>query len=620
MKAVLINVGKQGLGRKYRLADECVIGRHPDCHVQLIDSQVSKRHARIVAGKAGFQLEDLDSLNGVYLNAKRISQPSKLAPNDIISIGSEAYIFNPALDVLPQAGGDRAVLLLEEDDTKPGFTTEIESVRQSGMSLLPSDFVIESINLLAGAKRIDEVLADIIRRLGNLVRFDSAALLQVGGRRISKSLYVYSRTRTVSISRTIANLAIGEKKGIRIPDAAGDTAFRGGKSVVRGKLRSVMVVPVWMKTEVVGVLFVAMNKPDFYSEQDLERLMQVGPLLALAMAQTDRVHGLLHQVAIHSEQRLLPEEIRGQSSAIKELNQNIAKIGPTRSSVLVTGETGTGKELVARWLHELGPGPDKPWVAVNCGALPENLVESELFGHEKGAFSGADRQKPGKLELASQGTLFLDEIGDLKLAMQVKLLRALEQKSFYRVGGVRPIEVDFRLVCATHRNLEEMCQAKDFRKDLYYRVNVLSIETPPLRDRLEDVETLVKYFLQRFSDEMGKDIQGIDKAALLKLKSYAWPGNIRELKNAIERIVVLGDQPIVTQNQLPVELQNPEPGPHWANQATMADRIELLERQMITNAMRKSHGKKVAAANLLGISRPTLDKKLMQFKIDVFKE
>jgi len=204
--------------------------------------------------------------------------------------------------------------------------------------------------------------------------------------------------------------------------------------------------------------------------------------------------------------------------------------------------------------------------------------------------------------------------------MQVKLLRALEQKSFYRVGGVRPIEVDFRLVCATHRNLEEMCQAKDFRKDLYYRVNVLSIETPPLRDRLEDVETLVKYFLQRFSDEMGKDIQGIDKAALLKLKSYASPGNIRELKNAIERIVVLGDQPIVTQNQLPVELQNPEPGPHWANQATMADRIELLERQMITNAMRKAHGKKVAAANLLGISRPTLDKKLMQFRIDVFKE
>lgn len=233
--------------------------------------------------------------------------------------------------------------------------------------------------------------------------------------------------------------------------------------------------------------------------------------------------------------------------------------------------------------------------------------------------SGADRMKPGKLELASGGTLFLDEIGELSLVLQVKLLRVLEQKSFYRLGGIAPIRADFRLVAATHRDLKVMCGAGSFREDLFYRIHVVTIRVPSLRERPDDIEPLLKFFMAKFSQELGKDIRGIERQTLDRLKTYNWLGNVRELKNMVERMVALSEEPVLTGDLLPLEvsLSGPEDAP---GSTSLADRVAMLERQMITQAMKKAQGKKSAAAKQLQISRPTLDKKLSEYAINVFDE
>ncbi len=253
-------------------------------------------------------------------------------------------------------------------------------------------------------------------------------------------------------------------------------------------------------------------------------------------------------------------------------------------------------------------------MAVNCGAIPPALAESEFFGHQKGAFSGADAQKPGKLELASGGTLFLDEVGELSLALQVKLLRALEQKSFYRLGGVKPIEVNFRLLSATHRDLEALCRSGEFREDFYYRINVLELELQPLRERTEDIEPLAMHLLGMLNEEMNRDTKGIEAEVISMFKAYGWPGNVREMRNILERMLVRCERGFLGIRHVPVELFS-----HSRQQGTgtsLAEQIRDLERKLISDVMRRTRGKKIEAARMLGISRPTLDKKLSSLEID----
>ncbi|MEN9723057.1 MAG: hypothetical protein RJB38_1043, partial [Pseudomonadota bacterium] len=231
--------------------------------------------------------------------------------------------------------------------------------------------------------------------------------------------------------------------------------------------------------------------------------------------------------------------ILGKSKPVDQLRKMIERVAPTKSSVLIIGESGTGKELVARELHELSELKGKPFVPVNCGAIPETLIESELFGHKRGSFTGAVADKPGLFETAHGGTLFLDEIGEIPLQMQVKLLRALQERVIRRVGGNDDIKIDVRIVAATNRNLENAVKAGTFREDLYYRLNVILLETPPLRDRKGDVRLLAEAFLKKFCKKFSKELEGFEEQALLALESYRWPGNVRELENAIERAVAL---------------------------------------------------------------------------------
>jgi Nif-specific regulatory protein len=290
----------------------------------------------------------------------------------------------------------------------------------------------------------------------------------------------------------------------------------------------------------------------------------------------------------------------GESPRIRDVLQFISKVAPTDSTVLLSGESGTGKELVARAVHQNSKRADKPFMAVNCAALAESLLESELFGHEKGSFSGALALKKGRLEIADGGTVFLDEIGELSLALQVKLLRVLQEREFERVGGTRTIKVDIRLITATNKNLEEAVAAGTFRQDLYYRLNVVGLEMPPLRERQEDIPLLANYFAAKYGEKCNRRITGISPEAQARLLGYDWPGNIRELENAIERAVVLGSTDRILLEDLPETILESEPVA-TAPGTRYHEAVAQTKKQIILGAMQQAKGSYTEAAKLLGV-------------------
>jgi len=308
-------------------------------------------------------------------------------------------------------------------------------------------------------------------------------------------------------------------------------------------------------------------------------------------------------------------EIIGESLAIRGLLSLIMKVAPTDSTVLILGESGTGKELVATSLFENSQRKDKPFVKLNCAAIPAELLESELFGHEKGAFTGATSFKPGKFDMADGGTIFLDEIGDMPLTLQAKILRVLQEKEFYRVGGSRTIRVDVRFIASTNKNLEKMVQEGAFREDLFYRLNVFTVRTPPLRERKEDIPILVDHFLKQLS----KPIE-ISSVALQMLMTFAWPGNIRELKNTIESAAVIAENGYIEPAQLPSKIAggfSPAADYKLPSSLSLDDRLQEIERSIIVEALTKTGGVQTRATELLGINQRSLWHRIKKLNIDV---
>ncbi|MCJ8501978.1 sigma-54 interaction domain-containing protein [Desulfatitalea alkaliphila] len=336
----------------------------------------------------------------------------------------------------------------------------------------------------------------------------------------------------------------------------------------------------------------------------------------------ERVFDQVTEILSKVEARTLFPEIVGQSTAIRAVLNQILKVAPTDAIVLIAGETGTGKELVAHSIHRHSRHQSHPFVAMNCAAIPEGLLESELFGHEKGAFTGAVNRKPGKMELAGAGTLFLDEIGDMPLETQAKMLRALEEKRIVRVGGIHPITVAARFIAATNKNLPEMVQQELFRQDLFYRLNVFVIQLPPLRERREDIPLLAEHLLDQVAPE-----KHFAPATMHLLTAHAWPGNVRELQNAIQSAAVLAGATIEP-NHLPsailqnitTPLQTPAP-PLPNGAAALDERLRTIEKQMIVNALSQTRGVQKQAAEILGIKERSLWHRLKKYEIDagVFK-
>jgi DNA-binding NtrC family response regulator len=302
------------------------------------------------------------------------------------------------------------------------------------------------------------------------------------------------------------------------------------------------------------------------------------------------------------------ESMIGQSRPMQEVFNLIQDVAPMNSTVLITGETGTGKGLAAKAIHSNSPRSEGPFVIVNCGAIPDHLMESELFGHQKGAFTNAIETKKGRLELAHGGTLFLDEIGEVGMRMQIDLLRVLEDRVFYRVGGTQPIEADFRVIAATNRNLEKAIKEGMFRKDLFYRLNVISFQMPPLRERKEDIPLLAEHFLLRYTHETNKSIDKISRQATDELMLYEWPGNVRELENAIERAVVVGKERKIMAEDLPIF--NPEAPP-----PVLAKSIKEVEKVHIAQILEENNWNIARTAKILGINRSTLYTKIKTYDI-----
>ncbi len=306
----------------------------------------------------------------------------------------------------------------------------------------------------------------------------------------------------------------------------------------------------------------------------------------------------------------------GQSGAMAALFTKIKQVAERNTTVLITGESGTGKELVARQLHDLSPRKDKPFVPINCAAIPETLIESELFGHEKGAFTHAVDRRIGHFELANGGTLFLDEIGELSMAVQVKMLRFLQEQEFYRIGRSKPIRVDVRIVAATNKNLEELIAEKKFRQDLFYRINVINVMLPPLRDRFEDIPNLANYFVRKFSSTYGGKSLSFSKEAMDVLVQYNWPGNVRELENVVESLMALSLTDVVQEDDLPRKLKTRASVENFKTTVLEGDikfddAEKLFESEMILKALRKTNYVQTRAAELLGISR-----RILKYKMD----
>jgi two-component system response regulator AtoC len=329
---------------------------------------------------------------------------------------------------------------------------------------------------------------------------------------------------------------------------------------------------------------------------------------------------LLRERISHIEENFSFRNMIGKSNTMKEVFKLVEKVAQYNTTVLISGESGTGKELIAKGIHLAGNRTERNLVSVNCGGIPGNLLESEFFGYKKGAFTGADRDKKGLFQEADKGTIFLDEIGELPLPLQVKLLRVLQESEIRPVGSTKSVQVDVRVIAATQKNLEEEVAKGDFREDLFYRLNVLSIHLPPLRDRLEDVPLLMDHFINKFNKQLGKSIRSVSPAAIAILLAYHWPGNIRELENIIERAVVLSDEDQLLPELLPPALTD-RLEPAYDGEISRAYSLKyakkMLEEKMIVRALKETHGNRTRASKLLEISHPSLLSKMKTYEIDL---
>jgi Nif-specific regulatory protein len=452
---------------------------------------------------------------------------------------------------------------------------------------------------------------------------DSSGELEI---RASIGLSVVGERTRYQLGEGITGMVASTGEPIVVPQISQDPRFlhrAAGRQERKGAEFSFLCVPLLLHSRVVGTLSVELP---YRREREFERLLKFLRVVASMISQAVRIHRLLEaeRQKLVTENAQLRQELHqrnhlsnmvGASGPMRQLNDEVARVAGTNTTVLIRGESGTGKELIAQAIHEHSPRARGPFIKVNCAALPETLVESELFGHERGAFTGAQARKKGRFELAHGGTLFLDEVGELSPTIQVKLLRVLQEREFERVGGTESVRVDVRVIAATNRDLERALAEGDFREDLYYRLNVFPIFVPPLRSRRADVLPLADHFIEKYSGEHGKQIKRISTPAIDLLSQYHWPGNVRELENTIERAVLMADGEVIHGHHLPPTLQTAE-ATGTVVTGSLGAAVEAFERGIIEDALKTSRGHRSQAARLLSATERVISYKVKKYGID----
>jgi transcriptional regulator with GAF, ATPase, and Fis domain len=569
------------------------LGRALGNDIHLPEEDVSHHHAQIVFNGRDFQLEEVDRRAEILINGKK-KRRGRLVNGDRLTLGKAQLGFS---------------MFTEVDVTEP----PAETARGGERDIAGLRRLLSFSERLMTSRSVDAVLETLLDDLIELTGADRGVVLLVDPSDGDQSPPRVRVSRNVqreaiedpsgAISDSIVRQVVETRRPVIVSDALNDTTFGKSESVLALRLSSVMCVPLLSQGEIIGALYVGNDEVKHLFERDQLDLLtifagQASLILQNAMLLTALRADKEKLSAELSDKRF--GDIIGACPSMTEMFRKLEKVAGTDISVLITGETGTGKELIAREIHRRSNRSKGPFVTVNCGAIPENLMESEMFGHVKGAFTGAVASRSGKFQQAGGGTLFLDEVGELTFPLQVKLLRAIQERVVYRVGDSRPEKCDIRILTATNRNLEEMIKTGAFREDLYYRLNVVNLWLPPLRDRGDDVFIIAKALLTKFADELGCAVRGFSPQALTAIKKYSWPGNIRQLENRLKKALVLCDKALLSPDDLDL-------GPDASEPILPLEKAkEDFQRRYVLEVLARNNGNRTQTARDLGVDPRTI--------------
>lgn len=629
-KPTLLVIKGPNIGVSYELAEKTRIGRAPENEIQIADPNVSRLHAEVVRSRMSYTIFDRESRNGVAVNDELV--PEKvLLRNDEIQVGNTVFLFNPDLNIRNAKFSNNSVFLYSvKDVTLDLARSESQLGKLTGRERESIDFIMQFADLFTGAPApMSETSGRLMSHVMRLLKADHAVLMMRDG--VSGELrpvVALPERRPVCVNRLLLATAVEERQPLLtsersdalpdIRDDDGEGRDNGATppekpSEARDGL-STLCAPIMQDDTVLGVVAVEKNERDYYSLRDLGLLNAIAKLAASTLQAAQLADSLALRISAEPGQG----PVVSRNGRVQGIFAAADRAAASDVTVLITGESGTGKEILARSIHDTSKRRSRPFVALNCGAIPPQLFESELFGYERGAFTGAVRTTPGKIEAAHGGTLFLDEIGNLDISLQPKLLRFLQEKVFYRVGGIRAIDADVRILAATNTDLSVAVKTGLFREDLWYRINVMAFEMPPLRQRVEDIAAFADYFIADCARRLGKNILGINDTGLALLQKYSWPGNIRELANAVERAVILAHNVILG----PSDFRHIEEAMRRSeNESTANRRREVLplseiERRHIVAALKRFDWNQARAAEALGVHRNTLRNKIVEYGIE----
>lgn len=580
------------------------IGRGSSCEIMLADPVSSRYHAVVYFDDDNWHLRDTSSRNGTLVNGQKADQ-ARLLDNTVVTIGgTDMQLIEP----LPGVTGDSpqtatAIRDMAPDDSwGPDDFDPIAHVASTGHLI---DLYALSLHLLK-SRNPDDVIDTVVELLKDRTAADVVGLsFDPGdGKLQPKRVLPPDQADRVTLGKGLIRRVIRNGEAIWVNDESSNVDT---PTSLDDRWSDVIYVPLESGGTNHGILHLYRQSPRF-EQPDFELAVAAGRLLAVSLTRALEHDSLRAENRRIADRNAETDELIGSSAVMLKLKTKIDRVGQANGSVLIRGESGSGKELVARAVHNASPRAKRPMLAVNCAAIPSELIESQLFGHKKGAFTGADRDHIGWFQQAHAGTLFLDEIGELTLEGQAKLLRILEGHPFLPVGSTEEVLVDVRVLAATNRDLSEFVRERKFREDLFYRLSVFELLVPPLRDRGEDIERLIDHFLDHFRLQHGRTNLGMSEAARTHLIDYAWPGNVRQLRNVIDSAVVMADDPSIELDDL---------GLRDAGLSRLETlRIDEWERRLIRKALERTGGNVPESAKLLGVSRATAYRKITEYGID----